>query len=93
MKEYCFVIDKKRIPNNVIVIVTNSRCNQNIIYADHKKAFDKLSGCPIMLPIPDTEKESNYFYSKLKLLGTKQGYELSNSYDFGVWIDSYKEIR
>jgi len=52
------------------------------IAVDHYKCFDKWSKCPLVAVIPKTEAETKALIRHMRKLGTKQGYELSNSYDY-----------
>ena len=61
-----FYIDPKRIPKNVVVIISDARSNGLALYADNKKCFDKLSKCPVQLPLPKQECEQYFLYEKLK---------------------------
>lgn len=62
------------------------------IAADHKGCFDKWSKCPISLPLPTNRKEWNFLRDKLQFLGTKEGFELSDSYEMRN-INEYPKRR
>jgi len=86
-----WILDRKRIPKNIEIHITNCINNWLTLYADHKNLFDKLSKCPVVLPLPTNRKEENFLYDSLKWLTTRKGKITSNSYDFDKWIKAYPE--
>lgn len=52
------------------------------ISADNDMCFDKWSKCPVAIPLPKDKDQLEYLLKELKYLGTKEGYEKSNSYDY-----------
>jgi len=73
---------------------TNEHSNRYLsgkLAVDRADCFDKWSKCPINLPLPKNEKEINFIMKKLKWLQTKEGFEVSNNYEFDKWITEYKE--
>lgn len=66
----------------------------NKVAADNLKCFDKWSKCPLVLEFPNGENQSKELLEMLAHLGSKEGYDLSNSYDY---LDnnpySYKKRR
>lgn len=49
------------------------------IAADHVDCFDKYSKCPLVMKFPIDPKR---LVEAMDLLGTKKGFEVSNSYDY-----------
>ena len=49
------------------------------LYADNSGCFDKASKCPLIVKIPTSYKELK---KHLRWLGTEEGFENSNSYDY-----------
>lgn len=52
------------------------------IVADHKDCYDKPQKCPLIMILPRNEKEVEELKAHLKYLGSKTGFEWSNSYGF-----------
>lgn len=55
------------------------------VVVDHKKCFDKWSKCPMMIPIPKTQKELDHIIERIQFWGTKEGYKASNGFDTEKW--------
>ena len=53
---------------------------KNKIAADHRRCFDKWSKCPLNMSLDNLNGELLLKY--LKYLGSPEGYENSNSYDY-----------
>lgn len=68
--------------------VSYSYINDKISF-DNIKCFDKWSKCPVCLPLPETEEQFNFLYSKLKLLATNYGYEKSSTFE--LFINEYPQ--
>lgn len=47
--------------------------------ADHEECFDKWSKAPLIVDLPTDMDE---LFSHLEVLGSKEGYEISNSYSY-----------
>ena len=43
------------------------------IAVDHDECFDKLSRCPISLPLPNDEKDMNFLLETLEYLSSSEG--------------------
>ena len=61
-------------PNNETYTSLNGRLS-----ADHKDCFNKWSQCPLVVEIPT---DLNILIEHLKFLGSKEGFQLSNSFDY-----------
>ncbi|AVM24286.1 hypothetical protein [Bacillus pumilus] len=57
-------------------------CINGKISADNSRCFDKWSKCPVSLPMPKNKEEMTFLFDKLEHLGTDEGYEKSNSYNY-----------
>jgi len=73
----------------------NDECSTYItgkIAIDNKKCFDKFSKCPINLPIPTNDKQRKFLLEKMKFFATKEGYKISNYYDYDT-INVYERRK
>ena len=61
------------------------------IAVDAKGIFDKWSKCPIILPIPETNRQLDYLIEQMKFLGTEEGFKASNEFD--MYIYKYPQIK
>ena len=56
------------------------------IYFDHKDCFNKISSCPISFAMLDAEVDDEMFFEKLleklNLLGSQEGYNLSDNFEY-----------
>ena len=63
------------------------------IAVDNEGCFDKWRKCPIILPIPENEKQLDFLIEQMKYFGTEEGYDVSNEYDFDRYVHSYDELN
>jgi len=56
---------------------------------DRNDCFDKWSKCPICLPFPENEKQTQFLLDKMNWLKTEEGYRASNRYEFDKWVKEY----
>lgn len=78
---------EKHDPNN---LYSNARLNGKIC-ADNDGCFDKLSKCPIVIDLPRSDGEFNLLLKELEFLGSVEGYNLSNEYEYEL-INSYDDL-
>lgn len=52
------------------------------ICADHADCYDKPSKCPLVMRLPRDEAQARAIVRWLGKLGTKQGFEASNTYEY-----------
>jgi len=50
--------------------------------ADHIDCFDKWSKCPVQVEFPFDENQGKELLEMLKHLGTSEGFEYSNEYEY-----------
>ena len=55
---------------------------RNSFAADNEACFDKWTKCPLVVKLPLTKEDKQILLRLLKHLGSKEGYELSNSYGY-----------
>lgn len=74
-------------PNN-----SSYRCLNGYIALEHKDLFDKWSKCPIYLRI--SSLDYNVLQSQLVLIGSQNGYDLSNKFEGeDIFVDEYEEDK
>lgn len=75
----------------IIVLKSKLSKSSNVeIWIDNVRCFDKLSTCPLQLPLPKSIEELDYLIKQIHFWGTDAGYEISNSYDWDKYITEYK---
>lgn len=76
--------------NCIIVMFSKPIYQYDSIYIDRKDCFDKISNCPIQLPLPTNEKEYSKVLKYLHSIHTDDSwYKISNYYEVDKWINSY----
>lgn len=50
--------------------------------ADHVDCYDKPSKCPLVIRLPKSDREAMEIVRWLGKLGSREGYQVSNSYDY-----------
>lgn len=76
----------------VVMMVSNHAWykDNQCIAIDRADCFDKFRNCPIQLPLPKTDKEFNKFMKLVRSVrDDSKWYDISNSYLFDEWVDSY----
>lgn len=72
-------------PNKYSYTAINGR-----VAFEHVDCFDKWSKCPYSFPFPKNDSEFNYLLSKMKYLGTDEGFKKSDEFDID-YEDDYPE--
>ncbi len=60
------------------------------IYADSKKCYDKPSKCPLILPLPISERQYKWLLERLKFWASAEGFKLSNNYEYDYFDKEYQ---
>ncbi len=76
-----------------LMIMIDYRNGIPIIAVDRKDCFNKISGCPILVPCPKNEQEVVELNEKMLWLESDDGFKASNSYDFEKYMTKYREIK
>jgi hypothetical protein len=63
------------------------------IAIDHKTCFDKWRKCPLILPLPENEKQIDWLMDRLKFWGSEEGCRISDEYEMELWDTEYKVIK
>ena len=88
----CFKVDGKRLPETMeIYILYYAKDDKLIVCADHMDTFDKFRKCPIQLPLPESDEQSEYLYKMLEYFNTEEGIEISNECEYDKFIYEYPE--
>ena len=86
--------ERKMIISEKLITLIVWRNNKVMVAVDRKECFDKVSKCPILLPVPKTEKQVEFLSKKMEWLLTKKGYVASRRFKFDEWITEYpKKIQ
>jgi len=81
--------------NNVFIIVYSTQEFKNYnVFMDTLSFFDKISKCPISLPLPQNQSQENLLLDCIKSLETnnKKWDAISNKFLFDYWIKSYDTV-
>ena len=92
---FCINTDKLKVFCGALLDEDDKYClNQYIsdrICIDREECFDKMSKCPICLPIPENIKQIDFLFDKIDWLLTDEGLKASNDYDIDKWVLKYEE--
>jgi hypothetical protein len=63
---------------------SNEWINGNVAI-EHKHLFDKWRKCPLIVPIPETQKDLDKLIDRMKFWGSEDGYKKSSEFEYDEW--------
>lgn len=80
--------------NIYIMVFSKQEFKDKNIFIDTISCYDKLSKCPISLPLPQNQSQENLLLDCIKSLETnnKKWDAISNKFLFDYWIKSYDTV-
>ena len=78
----------------MVTTVPSIRTDNTCIFIDRRIMWDKISKCPVQLPLPSNEKEVQKILKIVDSIEKENIWEdISNEYDFDNWIKDYKSVN